>query len=442
MESELLRFPDQFLWGTSTAAFQVEGQSAPSNWSIWEQDPTHIAQGQRSGRACDWWGGRWREDLDRAAGAGQNAHRTSVEWSRLQPAEGKWDEGALGYYRSLIAGIRERGMVPFITLHHFTEPLWLTERGGWECKEAPTLFAAYVAKVVEALKDQVSLWATINEPNVFAYGGYLSGETPPGVRDTKRAFRVMENLVRAHAAAYHAIHAIQPQAQVCITIYYRGFAPARPWLPTDRIAALLQHRLFDDLFPRALTDGVVNFVGSKVSIPEAKQTQDLIAIDYYTTDHVAFAPRAASNAFGRNFFPEGSVVSDTGLIAYEPEGIYEAVRWAKRFRLPVVIAENGVEDGDDHLRPRYLAEHLYQLWRALRLGVKVEGYFHWTLVDNFEWERGWTSRFGLWSLDVDTQERRKRPSADLYESICRDNGLAPRTLEQFAPEATAAKNQK
>ncbi len=441
MESVLLRFPPQFLWGTSTAAFQVEGQNGLSNWSVWEQEPGHIAQGHKSGRACDWWDGRWQEDLDRAAAAGQNAHRTSVEWSRLQPREGTWDEGALDYYRALIQGIRERGMTPFITLHHFTEPLWFSERGGWESEDAPELFAAYASKVVAALKEHVSLWATINEPNILAYGGFMIGQTPPGVRDTKRAFRVMENLVRAHAAAYHAIHSVQPEARVCITIYYRGFTPAIPWLPTDKIAAALQRRLFDDLFPRALTDGVVDFVGRRVRVPEAKRTQDLIAIDYYTTDHVAFDLRAASNAFGRNFYPDGSVVSDTGLIAYAPGGLYEAIRWAKRFRLPVVIAENGVEDRDDHLRPRYLAAHLYQLWRALSLGVRVEGYFHWTLVDNFEWERGWTSRFGLWALDVETQERTKRPSADLYESICRNNGLGRQTLEQFIPEAIETKEQ-
>lgn len=435
MESSFFRFPDRFLWGTSTAAFQVEGQSANSNWSAWEREPGRIAQGQTAGRACDWWAGRWREDLDRAAAAGQNAHRTSVEWSRLQPAADTWDKEALDYYRTLIRGIRERGMTPFVTLHHFTEPQWFTERGGWESEEAPNLFAAYVRKVVAALKDDVSMWATINEPNIRAYSGYVTGENPPGVRDLKRAYRVMTNLVRAHAAAYHVIHTVQPTARVCTTVYYRGFTPAKAWFPPDRLAALLQRRLFDDLFPRALTDGVVDFLTKRVRVPEAKHTQDLIAIDYYTTDHVAFDLRAASNAFGRNFYPDGSDLSDTGYIANEPRGLFDAIRWARRFRLPVVIAENGVDDADDRLRPRYLAEHLHQLWRALSLGVKIEGYFHWTLVDNFEWERGWTQRFGLWSLDVDTQERRKRPSADLYASICRENGLSRDAVERFAPQA-------
>lgn len=438
MESTLLRFPEGFLWGTATAGFQVEGNGARSNWSAWEREPGRIVLGQTSGDACDWWGGRWREDLDRAAEAGQNAHRTSVEWSRVQPEEGRWDEDALGYYRDLIRGIRERGMVPFITLQHFTEPLWFTERGGWESEEAPRLFAAYVARVVDALKEDVSLWATINEPNVRAYSGYVSGENPPGVRDLDRAFRVMANLVRAHAAAYHAIHSIQPAARVCITLYYRGFTPARSWFPPDRLAAGLQRRLFDDLFPRALADGVVDFITKKVRVPEAKNTQDLIAIDYYTTDHVAFDLRAAANAFGRNYYPEGTVLSGTGYIANEPHGLYQAVRWARRFRLPVVVAENGVEDASDDMRPRYLAEHLYQLWRALTLGVEIEGYFHWTLVDNFEWERGWTQRFGLWSLDIESQKRTKRPSADLYASICRENGLSREAVERFAPDATRA----
>jgi beta-glucosidase len=430
-------FPRGFLWGTATAAHQVEGNNTNNNWWAWEQQPGRILDGHKSGLACDWWGGRWREDFDRAAESLQNAHRLSVEWSRIQPSPDRWDEDALDHYRQMLRGLVERNMTPMVTLHHFSDPLWLEEKGGWEAPEVAVYFEKFVRKTVEALKEYSTLWCTINEPNVYATSAYASTEFPPGRHSIGAAFRVMANQARAHAAAYHTIHELQPQAQAGIALHYRSMVPAKPWFPPDRQLVRLLSRLFNDLFPRAFIDGVVHTLASRVRVPEAKGTQDFLGINYYSRDYVAFDLFKPGHLFGHRFYRVDAERSPTGFIANEPAGMFEALQWGTQFGVPLYVTENGVEDAADRLRPRYTVEHIRQVWRAVNFNWPVKGYFHWSLVDNFEWERGWTQRFGLWELDTETQARRKRASADLYAEICRLNGISSDMVANYAPEIFA-----
>jgi beta-glucosidase len=434
MAEAAFHFPNGFLWGTATASHQVEGGNKNNNWWAWEQEPGRILQGHKSGLACDWWNGRWREDFDRAAEGRQNAHRFSIEWSRVQPAEDRWDEHALDRYRDMARGLRQRNMTALVTLHHFTEPLWLYEQGGWENDASIDYFNKYTAKVVEALKEYVTLWCTINEPNVFSTFAYVLGDFPPGKKDFRTAMKVIENMARGHSLAYRTIHNIQPEARVGVAINYRGFQPSKPSFPPDRVAAGLQSSLFNDLFPKILSDGVMRLPIGRKRIPEAKGTQDYLGINYYTKDLVSFNLSKPKEMFGRRYYEEGADLSDTGFIANKPEGMFEALKWGRQFNVPMIVTENGVEDADDDLRPRYLFQHIHQMWRAVNFNWPVKGYFLWTLVDNFEWERGWTQRFGLWELDVETQARRKRPSADMYAEICRENGLTSDMAARYAPE--------
>ncbi|MEJ2706602.1 MAG: glycoside hydrolase family 1 protein [Anaerolineales bacterium] len=434
MAQATFHFPRGFLWGTATAAHQVEGNNTNNDWWAWEQQPGHIVQGQKSGLADDWWGGRWREDFDRAAEGGQNAHRLSVEWSRIQPTPQHWDESALDHYREIVRGLLDRNMTPMVTLHHFTSPLWMTEMGGWENEAIVDYFVPFVRKVVEALKEYCNLWVTINEPNVLATAAYALGEFPPGRQDLRATFNVMGNMVKAHAQAYHAIHEEQPTARVGMAVNYHGFEPARSWLPLDRWVAGIQSNLFNNFFPEAASSGVLRFPLWRRRMPEAKGTQDFLGLNYYTRDYVAFDLRKAGQLFGRRFYLPGADLSDTGFIANAPQGMFEAIKWGLNYDLPIIITENGVEDADDDLRPRYLVQHLHQVWRAVNFNFPVKGYFHWTLVDNFEWERGWTQRFGLWELDVETQARRKRASAELYAGICQENGISSELVAKYAPE--------
>jgi len=437
MAKAKIQFPRGFLWGTATAAHQVEGQNTNNNWHAWEEAGKTV---DKSGLACDWWGGRWREDFDRAAETGQNAHRLSVEWSRIQPERDRWDESALDRYREMLRGLRDRNMTAMVTLHHFTNPLWVDDpstdsRSGWENDETPQLFADYVRKTVSALKEYTNLWVTINEPNVYAYYGYVEGAFPPGKQDLNIALKVMVNLVRGHALAYKAIHEVQREARVGMAHQYRSIYPQKTYSPLDRWVAKVQSSIFNDLFPRAATEGKVKFLWKSIKVPEAVGTQDFLGVNYYTRDYVSFDLRMAGELFGRRSFRQDADLSETGFIANEPEGFHEAIRWANRFGKDIIVTENGVEDASDEFRPRYLAQHIEHLWRAVNFGWRVKAYFHWSLVDNFEWERGWTQRFGLWELDIETQKRRKRKSADFYEEICKTNSLSSEMVKEYCPEA-------
>ena len=427
-------FPRGFLWGTATSSHQVEGNNSNNDWWIWEQEPGRIMQGHKSGRACDWWGGRWQEDLDRAVEGGQNAHRLSIEWSRVEPSPAVWHDSALDYYRQIIKGALDRGLMPMVTLHHFTNPQWVAEQGGWLNPQIVSIFERYVRKVVNALHDLVGLWVTINEPNVYFFLAYLEGGFPPGKKDLKSLPRVIKHMVMAHAAAYYAIHDIQPESSVGLAHHYQGFHPAKPRNPLDRWLARFKFENFNNLFPRAVADGRIRTSFWKGQVTQAAGTQDYFGLNYYTVEQCAFDPLHPMNALQRGVYPEGADLSPTGYIANEPKGMWEALCWAHRFNLPIYITENGVEDAESAIRPRYLAAHIRQVWRAVNFNWRVRGYFHWSLVDNFEWERGWTQRFGLWALDVVTQKRKKRISADLYTEICKANGLSSEMVAIYAPE--------
>jgi beta-glucosidase len=433
MPEATYHFPKGFLWGTATSSHQVEGNNTNNNWWKWEQEG-HTAH--KSGLACDWWGGHWREDFDRAAETGQNAHRLSVEWSRIQPEPDKWDEDALERYRTMLRGLRERGIMPMVTLHHFTDPLWLYEKCGWENETVVPLFEKYVRKVVEALKEYCTLWCTINEPNIYALFGYVTGDFPACHKGLDMAIQVTVNMLRGHAAAYHAIHQAQPESRVGYALHYRPMVARNPWSPLDVLMRNIRYQAVNMGFPSAISTGVMSSPLKKVAVPEAKGTQDYLGLNYYSVDTVWFNLLKSRQLFTDSGYPNDADMSDTNFMANIPEGFYDSIKWAVRTypNLPIIVSENGVEDADDHMRPRYMAQHLHQMWRAINFNMPVKGYFHWSLVDNFEWERGWTQRFGLWGLDVETQKRIRRPSVDFYAEICKENGISSEMVQKYCPE--------
>ncbi len=433
MPQATFHFPKGFLWGTATASHQVEGGNTNNNWHAWEEAGHTV---HKSGLAADWWGGRWREDFDRAAETGQNAHRFSIEWSRIQPTPDTWDEEAIEKYRAMLRGLKERNMTALVSLHHFTDPLWVTEKGGWETEAIVPLFERYVRKVVDAFKEYVTLWCTINEPNVYALSGYVQGAFPPGKKNLRLSMRVLGNMIRGHAAAYRAIHELQPEARVGYALHYRPMVPRLKWSPLDRLMRNIRYDGLNMGFPSAVSTGVMRSPIGNQNISEAKGTQDYLGLNYYSVDTVWFDLFKPGELFSNSGYPKGADMSDTNFLANIPEGIYNSIKWIDHTypHLPIIITENGVEDFDDHIRPRYIAQHLHQVWRACNFNWPVKGYFHWSLVDNFEWERGWTQRFGLWGLDVDTQKRIRRPSVDFYAEICKENGISSEMVQQYCPE--------
>jgi beta-glucosidase len=428
------QFPNNFLWGTATSSHQVEGQNQNNDWWHWEQQADRILHGHRSNDACGWWDGLWAEDMDRAQEGSQNAHRLSLEWSRIEPHPSVWDESAISRYREILQGMRDRGILPLVTLVHFSHPQWFIERGGWLQEGAIKLFERYVEKCAASLKDLVNMWVTINEPNVYFYGAFVEGIFPPGMQDLSVAPKIVANLLKAHAAAYAAIHRIQPEAFVGIAHNYRSFKPANSRNLLDRAFATSRHNGFNNVFPEALRTGRMRLLHWRESLPEVVGTQDYFGLNYYTQETVGVKLTKLGQMLKPGDFPEGADISPTGFIANEPEGFWEALRWAHAYDLPIYITENGVEDPEDRIRSRYLACHLHQLWRAANFNWRIKGYFHWTLVDNFEWERGWTQRYGLWEMDPKTKSRKKRRAADFYEEICKTNGLSSEAVAEYAPE--------
>ncbi|HEY6102612.1 MAG TPA: glycoside hydrolase family 1 protein [bacterium] len=419
-----LRFPDGFRWGTATSAHQVEGDNVANDWWAWEAQPGRILNGDRSGPACGWWT-HAEEDFDRAAALGQNAHRLSIEWSRIEPSPGRWDEPALERYRSMLAALRLRGIEPMATLLHFTVPLWFAERGGWTREDAPLLFGRFVERVVPALSDHCDLWCTLNEPMAWIFSALVAGRWPPGKRSLPAAMRAASGLARAHGAAYRAIHRAQPQARVGFANYFRLFDPANPRSPLDRLIAERQDRFTNRSFLDAVTTGRVRALPWVANISEAAETADFIGVNYYTRDLVRFDLSVPRQLFGRNFPGPGSPVSDGAYGVIYPEGMHRVLRLAGQYGRPIYITENGIPDQDDDQRAAFITAHLREVWRAIKEGIDVRGYYHWSLVDNFEWSYGWSLKFGLIEVDPQTRARRVRPSAHVYAEICRTNALGP-----------------
>jgi len=437
MPQAAFHFPPGFKWGSATSAHQVEGNNANNDWWAWEQVEGHIEEEHRSGLACNWWE-RAEDDFDRAAELGQNAHRLSVEWSRVEPEESHFNDAALDRYRAMLRALRERGIEPMVTLHHFTNPLWLAERGGWEYPRAVSLFERYVARAVEALGEFCDLWCTINEPNVVMYLGYLAGVFPPGKQDLRAAARAGRGLMRAHAAAYRRIHSLQPEARVGFAHNIRVFDPADPRSPLDRRVAAWQDQAYNRSFLEAVARGRWTLPLGVGPAWRLRRTLDWVGLNYYTRDVVAFDRSKAKQLFGRSLHHEKAELLDGGYGEFYPEGMARSLRRLARLGLPIYVTENGIPDADDDQRPRAIVAHLHRIWQVLQSYVPVLGYYHWTLVDNFEWAKGWTLRFGLVELDPETQARAFRRSAYLYRDICRANAITPEVIDEYTPELRAA----
>jgi beta-glucosidase len=423
-----ITFPGGFRWGTAASAYQFEGGNTASDWWHWEQQPGRIVGGDRCGLACDWWRNA-EADFDLMAGLHQNAARISVEWARLQPREGEWDDPAEARYLEMLRALRQRGLEPLVALNHFTLPQWVADRGGWLWEGIAPAFEWYVRRFVAAAAQSVASpladrWITINEPVAYLLSAYVLGRFPPG-RSGIRAFsRALHNSVRSHAAAYHAIHEAQPSAEVGIAAYLRPAEPAHPRSLIERLLAARLDRIVNWAYLDALSLGTLRGpLGARRHIPEAAGTLDFLGVNYYTRTRVVFAPWRPGRLFVRDQPPPGATITDGGYSEVYPDGLLNVLRRARGYGLPIYVTENGLPDADDDLRPGFIAEHLRRVAAAIEEGCPVRGYYHWALVDNFEWADGWSLRFGLYALDPETQVRTPRPSASLYAEICRENAL-------------------
>jgi beta-glucosidase len=409
-----------FLWGAGTSSHQVEGNNDRNDWWEWERRPGTIRDGARSGAACLHWE-RYEEDLDLLRALNLNCYRFSLEWSRIEPEPGRYDEGALEHYRAMLRACRARNITPMVTLHHFTNPLWFASQGGWEEPKNLPHFERYARLAGERYGDLVDDWITVNEPEVLGFYGYASGAWPPGVTDRSRALAVIANLLEAHGRAAHALRDADRTdadgdgraAIVGAAKQWVFLEPKRPWWPLDRLAAAAQNSVFNEAVVRALAGGPVDLRipgarGVQRTIDSLAGASDFLGLNYYTRWKVVLLAKDPRSA------RRGAAVSDLGWEVY-PEGLERAIDVVAPYGLPVVITENGIADAEDRLRGGFIRESLASLDRARARGRDVRGYIHWSLLDNFEWADGYLGRFGLYAVDFAHPEapRAKRPSADV-----------------------------
>lgn len=435
-----LTFPKDFVWGVSTSSHQFEGGNENNNWSAWERRG-RIHTGERAGLACDWWRNAER-DFDVARDLSLKGLRISVEWSRIEPREGEWDAAAIARYREMLEALHARGIRPMVCLHHFTNPLWFEARGAFLAEDAVRTFERFAVKVVTELSDLCTEFVTFNEPNIYAVQGYLIGVFPPGrVGDIAAARQVMVTMTRAHAAAYRAMKRARPAVRIGFTQNVIRFVPENPRSRLDAMITRSHEASFDDAMILAILGGDLPLLG-RAFVPdpaEVRGTADFLGLNYYSRMHVAFDAQMAAALFGRVFVPEGALQGDLGTMGpygeHDPKGLAYFVRRYAPYGKPIHILENGVPDREDRVRPFMLAETVHVMHRLLEEGHDIRGYYHWSLVDNFEWSEGWHLRFGLMALDPVTQARTMRTSGKLYGAIARHNALRSDDVAEHAPRA-------
>ena len=400
----MIKFPQDFLWGATTSAYQVEGGNLNSDWWQWEKE----AGKENSGSACRHYE-FYEQDFDLAKSLNHNSHRLSLEWGRIEPQEGKFSQDELQHYIGVILSLRGRNIEPMVTLHHFTNPVWFAKSGGWENKRSVEWFLRYCDFVVRALAKHVHYWITINEPTIYISHSYIFGAWPPQEKSYLKAKIVHDNLLSAHIKAYRLIHKIYqeiriPNPAVSVAQHMQDYVPCTRSLK-NCFAAYLRNKWYNF--------GILDKIARH-------KAMDFIGFNYYSRQLVDLQKWGIANlttdTCKNNHHPVKK--NSLGWDIY-PEGLYEVLLKLKKYRLPVIITENGICTPDDNERWEYIRAHLKNIYLAMEKGVNVAGYFYWSLLDNFEWDKGFSPRFGLIDIDYSNYKRTIRESAWRFAGVCK-----------------------
>jgi beta-glucosidase len=380
-------FPHDFLWGTATSAYQIEGGGVNTDWWRFE-----LAEGtgavEPSGNACDSWN-RFEEDLDLIASLGLNSFRLSVEWARIEPQQGVISDAALEHYRRVLEGCHQRSILPVVTLHHFTLPLWVADAGGFESPHIASWMGDYASLVGNALGDLIGIACTINEPNIVALMGYFLARFPPQVTDWERFSSVNRAMRECHGAIRDALRASPGDFPIglCLSMQeYEAVDGAH-----DLLAVFLDE--MEDQYLRSTS-----------------KDDDFLGVQCYTK--ILMGPDGMVRPTGET--------TEMGYLFWPQSVEYCVRRAAQAVEIPIIVTENGIGTDDDSQRIRYLRDALQGLKSTIDDGIDVRGYFQWSLLDNFEWTLGYRPKFGLVAVDRDTFMRTPKPSAQWYADATRD----------------------
>ena len=424
--SQEINFPKNFLWGSAISSYQTEGMNDNSDWWEFEQKPGNIKSGEKSGLACDHYN-LFESDHTLLSSLGQNAHRTGIEWSRIIPEENEVDTEEIEHYHKVLESLKKNKLTGFVTIHHFTIPIWFERKGGFLKSKNLKHFTRY-CEVLAKNFPEVEFWNTINEPNVFAAGGYLYGEFPPKKGFFPAFLKVTRNILKAHAIAYQKIKEFNPKSSVGIVKNYPYFIQkyeSRFW---KKQFASLADNFFTQVSLDMIKTGKVPFV------PLARKswlrnTSDFIGVNYYNLARFVFkfgVPVDLSMAL-----PDDKRLTQMGWGAYH-RGLFEAlIRTHKEMKKPIYVTESGIGTLDDEWRQEYIIKQLFEVNKAMQKGADIRGYFYWSSMDNWEWSEGFEPRFGLIGIDYETQERKIKESAKMYEKIARQNKIPSELLEKY-----------
>jgi len=429
---DAFQLPEDFLFGTATASLQIEGGDKNNNWyRFCEQGKTK--DGTHCIVAADHWN-RYEEDIQIMKDLHQDTYRLSVEWARIEPERGKFNKDALTHYRKIIQMLIDNGIQPLVTIHHFSNPIWFEDMGGWAKKESVDCFVNFTEKVVLSLGDLVSEWVTINEPNVYLEGTYSTGEFPPNKANFIHYFKGAKHMILAHIKAYKLIHKIRDEnnfigtTKVGIAHHLRVFE-AKEHRTLAKIPTTLMTHVFHTIFLEGMTYGKLVFPLGLGNYPLGKGTFcDFMGINYYSRDIVKFSLNPF-RMFGQLTVKVNTAVNDMGWEIY-PHGLYRVCRnnW-DQYEIPIYITENGICDEKDEQRTEYIYSHLLQVNRLIKEGVQVKRYYYWSLLDNFEWEFGLSERFGIVHVDYDSLKRTVRASGKFYGEISKNGGVTEAMID-------------
>lgn len=426
--------PKDFLLGSATSATQIDGGDYNNNWYYWAKEcRTYKCQ---SPIVADMHYLLYKEDFEILHRLKHETYRFSIDWSRIEPKKGCWNESAIEHYRNQLCILHQYGIKPLLTVHHFSCPQWFQEEIGWAHQESVDYFLRYVNKLIHSIGDLVSEYCTINEPNVLAFLSYVVGDFPPGAESNLTDyFKVSKNLIIAHLKSYELIHQIRKNLGFADTKV--GFPLNMPYFQARNPLTKVSKKIIEYFFLKIFETG---FIQGKLlpplgnEYPLGKGTYcDFIGINYYTRFFVELSsnPAMLFTKIGIKKDLTPCEKSDVGWEIY-PKGLYYVVEdMGKKYDLPIYITENGIADCADTRRAKYIYSHLHEVSKLIHNGYDVQRYYYWSLMDNFEWVEGYPPRYGLLAVNYNTQQRINRRSSKFYTQICMSKNVNKKLIDAY-----------